>query len=101
MYFHVFFLVLQLGEQTTEIPKSVQAKFKECREMAVTLSGREPTVFPWVNPTNENIIDLSWTYDANTIYWNDTDAFELNISTTVRFSRVLFGRLSSPVQSVE
>ncbi|XP_003747041.1 uncharacterized protein LOC100907960 [Galendromus occidentalis] len=80
--FVVLFSVSVLGDEATEIPKSVRAKYKECREMALTLSGREPTVFPWENPTNENIIDLSWTYDANTIYWNETDAFELRISTT-------------------
>ncbi|XP_022692580.1 uncharacterized protein LOC111262525 [Varroa jacobsoni] len=55
-----------------------RSRIREChRESLVP----ETSIFPWEISTNENLIDLSWAYDASTIYWDDNESFDLNIST--------------------
>ncbi|XP_022663509.1 uncharacterized protein LOC111251308 [Varroa destructor] len=57
-----------------------RSRIREChRESLVP----ETSIFPWEISTNENLIDLSWAYDASTIYWDDNESFDLNISTIV------------------
>ncbi|OQR66790.1 hypothetical protein BIW11_13924 [Tropilaelaps mercedesae] len=71
------------GERGSAKNAAQRSQAQDCHRDLSLSPEPETTLFPWENPTNENLIDLSWTYDTSTIYWEDNETFELNISTSV------------------